>query len=248
VSAPPLVEMRGADVAHEDDRTAVLLRDVDWTIRDGEWWAVQGRPGSGKSALLMTAAGLNPPVRGRLRVFGEDLAAAGEATQLGWRRALGFVWEGGGRLLGRLTVAENVGLALRYHEDLEPGEARERVVGLLALAGLEARADDPPSRLGPAMRQRVALLRALAQPITLLFLDDPLRGLAPGDVDWWRRFLRRLREARAEEGRPLTLVVSGYEHAAFAGDADRFGRVADGRFATLAAADPAAAPAAGGPA
>ncbi len=236
-----LVELCGADLAREEDPERLVVRGVDWSIHAGQWWAISGGPASGKSALLLAAAGLVSPVRGDVRVFGRSVREASEAEQTRWRREIGFVWESGGGLLGRLTVAENVGLALRYHENLEAGVARERVAGLLGLAGLDAVADDPPSRISPAMRIRVALLRALASPIRLLFLDDPLRGLAPADVRWWRLFLRQLRAARAGEGRPLALVTSGYSADAWREDADRLASLDHDRFEEIArpeASDP----------
>lgn len=233
----PLVELRGADLAREEDPERVVLRGVDWSIHGGEWWAISGGPSTGKTALLLAAAGLNPPARGDVTIFGRRLREASEAEQTRWRREIGFVWEAGGSLLGRLTVAENVGLAVRYHENLAVWEARERVAGLLALAGLEAVADDLPSRIGPAMRGRVALLRALASPIRLLFLDDPVRGLAPGDVRWWRAFLGELRASRAREGRPLAVVTSAFSADAWREEADRLGVIEGDRFVVGARRD-----------
>ncbi len=230
----PQIELIGADVAHEIDRQRVLVRDVDWRICLGDWWVVCGSAASGKTSLLCAAAGLNKPVRGSIRIFGEDLAFASEARQTAWRREIGFVFENGGRLLGRLSVAENVALPLQYHDDLDASDVRERVEALLALAGIEALADTEPSRLSVGMRQRAALLRSLALPIRVLFLDDPLRGVPPSDIRWWVRFLRELRARRAASGEPFALVVSAYDFTPWLEDADRFAVVEDGRFRVLA--------------
>jgi len=235
MSGPPLIELRGVDAAPQSDPDRVLLRDVDWTIAEGEWWAVCGGPASGKTALLAVAAGLSPAVRGDVRILGVDPSRASEAEQTGLRRRIGFVFEGGGRLLGRLSVAENVALPLRYHGELDPDEARLRVEELLGRAGLESLAGLSPSRLSPALQQRVALLRAVAAPVRVLFLDDPMSGLAPSHVRWWLSFLRDLRGRRAAAGEPLTLVASGYEFSPWRDDADRFAATEDGRFQVLAA-------------
>lgn len=228
-SQAELVELRHVDVAREEDPERLFVRGVTWSIREGEWWAICGGPASGKTALLATAAGLSAPSQGVVRIFGHDLAQASESERTAWRREIGFVFEDGGRLLGRLSVAENLALPLRYHANLHADEARGRVEELLGLAGLEALADALPSRLSPAMQRRVALLRALAAPVRLLFLDDPLRGLAPSDARWWMHFLRDLRTAG-----PLALVVSTYDLAAWRGDADHFALVEDGRFREIA--------------
>ncbi|HME69021.1 MAG TPA: ATP-binding cassette domain-containing protein [Myxococcota bacterium] len=231
------VELVRVDVAGEDDPGRLLVRDVTWGIDAGEWWAIGGGPASGKTALLSVAAGLNPPARGVVRIFGRDRAAASESEQTAWRREIGFVFENGGGLLGRLSVAENVALPIRYHSNLEPAEARTRVDALLQLAGLERVADLVPSRLTLALRQRVALLRSLAAPVRMLFLDSPLRGLAPSGIRWWLGFLRELRARRAADGEPLSLIMSAYDFHALRDDAERFAVLENGRFRVLEEAD-----------
>jgi phospholipid/cholesterol/gamma-HCH transport system ATP-binding protein len=237
MSEPAQVELVGVDVASEDDPERLLVRDVTWGIDAGEWWAIGGGPASGKTALLSVAAGLNPPVRGVVRLFGSDLAAASESEQTAGRREIGFVFENGGGLLGRLSVAENVALPLRYHSDLDPAHVRARVEALLRLAGLERLADLLPSQLPLALRQRVALLRSLAAPVRVLFLDSPFRGLAPSGVRWWLGFLRELRARRAADGEPLSLITSAYDFQALREDAERFAVLENGRFRVLEEAD-----------
>lgn len=227
------VELVGVDVASEDDPDRLLVRDVTWSIDAGEWWAIGGGPASGKTALLSVAAGLNPPARGVVQLFGRDLAGASESEQTVGRREIGFVFENGGGLLGGLSVAENVALPLRYHSNLDPGDVRARVEALLRLAGLERLADLLPSRLTLALRQRVALLRSIAEPVRILFLDSPLRGLAPSDVRWWLGFLRELRARRAADGELLSLITSAYDFHAFREDASRFAVLENGRFRML---------------
>ncbi|HTF35532.1 MAG TPA: ATP-binding cassette domain-containing protein [Myxococcota bacterium] len=231
------VELVSVDVASEDDPGRLLVREVTWSIHPGEWWAIGGGPASGKTALLATAAGLNPSARGVVRIFGRDLQRASESEQTAWRREVGFVFENGGGLLGRLTVAENVALPLRYHSDRDPAEVHTRVDALLQLAGLEGLADLVPSQLTLALRQRVALLRSLALPVRILFLDSPLRGLAPSGIRWWLGFLRELRARRAADGEALSLITSAYDFRSLRDDAERFAVLENGRFRLLAQAD-----------
>jgi ABC-type transporter Mla maintaining outer membrane lipid asymmetry ATPase subunit MlaF len=231
MNAPAQIELLDVAVARESEPDRILVQGVTWTIAKGEWWAIAGDSASGKSSLLSTAAGLSAPAAGVVRIFGKDLSGASEGELVASRREIGFVFENGGHLLSGLSVAENVGLPLCYHDNLYVHEARQRVEELLALAGLEAFADRLPSRLSPAIRQRVALLRALVVPVRVLFLDDPLRGLAPRDAAWWLGFLRQL---RARSAGALSLVVSGYDLAAWRGDATCFAEVAEGRFRVAA--------------
>lgn len=233
MSAEALVTLSAVEASGEENAGIAVIREVTWTIGAGEWWAVGGEAASGKSTLLAAAAGLSPPSGGHVRILGRDLAEATESERTESRRHVGFVFEGSGRLFGQLSVAENVGLAAAYHENLDPDSARARALELLAMAGLESLADASPARLAVSVQRRVALLRALAAPLRVLFLDDPLRGLSPRDVAWWLDFLRALRARRAAAGDPLALVTSGADLAVFRGAADHFAWVEEGRFEAL---------------
>jgi phospholipid/cholesterol/gamma-HCH transport system ATP-binding protein len=241
MSGPAHIELIGVDVAHEDDPHSVLVRDVNWRIAPGEWWVVCGAPGSGKSSLLSTAAGLSPAVGGSLRIFGHELQSASEQEQVAWRRHIGFVFDGGGRLFGHLSVLENVLLPLQYHGDLDPAEALRRAEELLALAGLEAYAHMPPSRLGIALQQRVGLARALSVPIRVLFVDNPLAGLAPSAARWWLDFLNDLRARHAARDEPLSLVAGAYDFGGWLDRADHFAVIEERGFHSLDDAKAAAA-------
>lgn len=208
MSAPPPVELLGVDVAHPTAPAVVVLEAVDWRLAEGEVHAVAGEQGSGRTALLVTGAGLARPAAGTLRLFGHDLAAASESEQAEWRRRIGFVFEHGGRLLSQLTVAENVALPLQYHLGIDADEARARVDALLGASGLGALADATPSRLSVRLQQRVSLVRTLAIPKDVLFLDNPLSGTTARGSEWWLDVLRRLREERAQAGTPLTVAVT----------------------------------------
>src|SRR2546422_994407 len=94
-----VIELVDADIVHEEAPATVLLRNVRWRVAEGEFWVIGGDRASGKSSFLATAAGLNRPASGTLRIFGHDLAQASEAEQVDWRRRMGFVYEQGGRLL-----------------------------------------------------------------------------------------------------------------------------------------------------
>jgi phospholipid/cholesterol/gamma-HCH transport system ATP-binding protein len=215
-----LIELAGVDVLDETTGTP-MVRDVNWRVARGEFWAVGGGPGSGKSALLATAAGLNRPGGGALRLFGESLAEANEETQVSWRRRTGFVFAHGGRLFNHLTVQENVALPLLYHEDGSATEWPARVEAALARAELTAFAQTMPSRLGLRLRQRAALLRALIVPAEILFLDEPLTGLGGHEAKWWTDFLREQQRAG------VTVVATCMDFEPWRGLADRFAVIKD---------------------
>jgi ABC-type transporter Mla maintaining outer membrane lipid asymmetry ATPase subunit MlaF len=221
------VELQDVDVVREEDPSLPVVRGVRWSVREGDWWTLEGAPSCGSSALLATAAGLNPPARGAVRLFGCDLAHADDAAQTAVRREVGFVFERGGRLFGQLSVAENVALPLRYHEDLGADEARSRVAALLESAGLDRFADLLPRSLSLALQQRVALVRALANPVRILFLDDPLRGLPAADAHWWLAFLS---ERRAAGKPPISVVVCTHDRSTWRDHSDHFARVESGQF------------------
>ena len=150
---------------------------VDATVEvpDGTVLAVLGPSGCGKSTLLRAVAGLEPTVGGTIAWDGRDLA--GVPTH---KRGFALMFQDG-QLFGHLTVAGNVGYALRIRRD-RPTKAAigVRVEELLALVGLEGYADRLPVTLSGGERQRVALARSLAVEPRLLLLDEPLSALDTG--------------------------------------------------------------------
>lgn len=211
MSKEALIELSDADVVQENG-FAVLLRAVNWRVAAGNFWVVSGGPSSGKTSLLATAAGLNRLGGGTLRIFGRDVAEATEEEQVEWRRRIGFVFENGGRLLHHLTVAGNLALPLEYHLELEEQVVRKKVEEMLERAGLSAYAHATPSRLSLRAQQRVSLMRALAVPTQVLFLDDVLSGLSAHEERWWLDALRELHTHYATpDGQPLTIVASSHD-------------------------------------
>lgn len=195
----PLVELEQVTVAHPQSEEP-LVHDVTWRLRPAEFWVIAGDQGTGKTSLLSTMAGLQRPLTGTVRIRGCDLTEASEAEQMDWRRRMGFVFEAPGRLLHHLTVAENVALPLQYHGEADvAGRVRE----LLTQSDLLPYAHYLPSRLSPRLQHRVALVRALAFPTGVLFLDNPLGGLGPSGVQWWYDFLKHWREQH-----PLAVVAT----------------------------------------
>jgi putative ABC transport system ATP-binding protein len=158
-----------------------VLDGVGLTVGRGEYVAIVGESGVGKSTLLNLIAGLDVPDSGEVRLGDDDLARLDEAARTRLRRArMGFVFQAF-HLLPHLSVARNVGLplALNGHSGIEAGR---RVAELLDAVGLADRADSLPRELSGGEMQRVAVARALAHRPALVLADEPTGNLDPDNA------------------------------------------------------------------
>jgi ABC-type transporter Mla maintaining outer membrane lipid asymmetry ATPase subunit MlaF len=202
-----VIEMRGASIGALREASFTVVEDVNWTVQPGEFWVVAGQQHSGKSDLLMHAAGLMTPARGSCRVFGCETKDFGEA-QLAERLRVGFVFAGG-KLFNQLTIAENVALPLRYQKNLTASAAARSVEALLELLELAPVAGSTPPDVSVNWRQRAALARALALKPELLLLDSPLGGLGGRHRQWLLKFLEQLSDGHEFfGGHPMTIVAT----------------------------------------
>jgi ABC-type transporter Mla maintaining outer membrane lipid asymmetry ATPase subunit MlaF len=208
--SPPseaVIEMRGASAGALRDQSQVVAEDINWRVVSGEYWVVAGLQGAGKSDLLMMTGGLMPPLSGSYKLFGEEMPIFEEA-RLKTRLRMGLAFEMG-QLFNQLTVAENISLPLRYHQNLQEWDARERVQPFLETMELAPWADSTPGTLGRNWQKRVGLARALVLKPELLLVDSPLTGLDLRHVSWWRGFLDELARGHPLLNRqPVTLVVT----------------------------------------
>jgi ABC-type transporter Mla maintaining outer membrane lipid asymmetry ATPase subunit MlaF len=199
------VDVTGAELRAD----TVTIKDVNWTVNQGEYWIVGGLPGEGKTDLLTTAAGLQRPGKGIHLLFGQNLYQLQEDDQLRLRLRVGFVFQNGGRLFHQHTVLENLSLPLCYHQNIPLEEARERVKTILKLVELEGSERRRPGTLTRNLHQRVALARALMLDPELLLIDNPLLGVDHRQVHWWLNFLPRLAAGVPEFlHRRMTLIVT----------------------------------------
>jgi thiamine transport system ATP-binding protein len=175
--------------------------DASLRLEDGHVLAVLGPSGSGKSTLLRAIAGLEPVASGRISWDGGDLG--GVPTH---KRGFALMFQDG-QLFGHLTVARNVGYALRLRRTPHAGA---RVRELLALVGLEGYDDRLPATLSGGERQRVALARSLAVQPRLLLLDEPLSAL---DAGLRERLANDLRDILREAGTTALMVTHDQEEA-----------------------------------
>ena len=152
------------------------LDGVDLSLAAGEFVAITGPSGSGKSSLLNILGCLDRPDRGRYLIEGDDVAGFDdEATSDIRNRRIGFVFQSF-HLLPRLTVLENVLLPLRFHRE-PPDWARDHARELLDRVGLTDRSHHRPNELSGGQVQRAAIARALLLKPALLLADEPTGNL-----------------------------------------------------------------------
>jgi putative ABC transport system ATP-binding protein len=151
-----------------------ILAGVSLEIAAGETIALLGPSGSGKSSLLMVAAGLETPTSGKVIVSGTDITRMGEDALARFRRGtIGIVFQSF-HLIPTMTALENVAVPLELAGSRDAfGRAREE----LAAVGLSARLDHYPGQLSGGEQQRVALARAIAPRPAVLFADEPTGNL-----------------------------------------------------------------------
>lgn len=175
---PPLLALRGVSREYHTGRRGVMraLRDVNLTMRRGDYWSVEGPSGSGKSTLLNLIGLLDRPTSGTVAVDGRDVARlAGRERDRLRGHAVGFVFQSY-HLLRDRDVLENAVFATCY-QDAGRRESQARAREVLASVGLGHRLGAYPDELSGGERQRLAMARALTQQPDLLLCDEPTGNL-----------------------------------------------------------------------
>jgi putative ABC transport system ATP-binding protein len=199
--------LRVAGLAKRYGQSAVF-ENVDFDVVPGEFVAIVGDSGVGKSTLLNCLAGLDTWSAGSIHHGGTDLSTQDATERALWRRAhLGFVFQAF-HVLPHLDVAQNVALPLML---LGGGPQPERVEAMLQAVGLAGLGTRLPQQLSGGQLQRVALARALVHRPALLLADEPTGNLDPGTA---ARVLELLVEQTRAHGASLVLATHSQAAAA----------------------------------
>jgi putative ABC transport system ATP-binding protein len=214
---------------HKGRETVPAVNGLDLTIGDGEWMAIQGRTGHGKSTLLNLLGGLDRPTQGTIKLGGTDLGALRE-TQVTEVRAksIGFIFQTF-NLIPTLSAAENVEVALIPLRFSGAGR-RHRVAAALESVDLADRANHLPAEMSGGQQQRVAIARALVKEPKVVLADEPTGNLDEGTRDEIIGLLEHLWRERG-----LTLVLVTHD-TAVARRAQRVGIMTNGQLTIQAGA------------
>lgn len=181
------------------------LRGIDLTIRPGEFVAVMGPSGGGKSTCMNILGCLDTPTSGTYKFLGVPVATlSADQRALLRRHYMGFVFQGF-NLLSRTTALENVELPMIYRA-VPARERHERARRALHEVGLEGRELHVPSELSGGQQQRVAIARAIVTEPQVLFADEPTGNLDTATSAEIMRLLTRLNEERG-----ITIVMVTHE-------------------------------------
>lgn len=220
-----LIELRNVVKAFEVEAgTFYALRGVDLVVDRGEFVAVVGRSGSGKSTMINMITGIDRPTAGEVIVGGVGVHGLSENQLAVWRgRNVGVVFQFF-QLLPTLSVVDNVILPMDFAGCYERSERRDRAIGLLELVGMADQADKLPAALSGGQQQRAAIARAMANDPALIVADEPTGNLDSATADAVFELFADL----TGRGRTILMVTHDNSLAARAG---RVVRVADGRVA-----------------
>ena len=206
-----------------------LVQDIDLQIARGEFVAITGPSGSGKSSLLYLLGLLDQPTSGKLWLEDTETSSFDEDELADVRLSkLGFVFQSN-FLLPEFTALENVELPMQRLGRLSNTEAKARALSLLGDLGLAGQAEKLPHQLSGGQSQRVAIARALANDPAIILADEPTGNLDTASSAIVRRILRDL----TKNGERTVVVVT--HDMGFAAECDRQIRIVDGRIATGAA-------------
>lgn len=203
-SPPVLLDVRGLAKQYGE---GTVFSGVDLQVAAGEFVAILGESGVGKSTLLNCIAGLDSVASGSVHINGTHITGLGETEQALFRRAhLGFVFQAF-HVLPHLSVAHNVGLPLLLQQ--RPDDAR--VQAMLQAVGLQGFAERLPQTLSGGQLQRVALARALVHRPQLILADEPTGNLDPATAE---KMMDLLATQVREQGAACVLVTHSRSSAA----------------------------------
>lgn len=202
------------------------LNGVDLTIYKGEFCAIVGTSGSGKSTMLNMLAGLEKPTKGEVIVAGEHLEKMNENQLVKFRREhVGFIFQSF-NLLGTMDAVENVALPLMFR-GIPKKERMAKADKMLDLVGLSKHKDHRPNEMSGGQQQRVGVARALVLDPEIIFADEPTGNL---DSNTSAEVMRLMQKVVRERNQTLVMVTHDNHLASFA---DRIFHIIDGKIVKI---------------
>lgn len=205
----------------EGESQRIVFRELNASIRRGEFVVLLGRSGSGKSTLLNLISGIDLPTEGEVLIGGQNLTTMTEQKRTLFRRDnIGFVFQFY-NLIPTLTVIENLLLPLELKKNIEAG-SKKHALQILEQVSLADRANSYPDRLSGGEQQRIAICRALIHKPLLLLADEPTGNL---DVETGAEVLNLLNHLIRDNHMTTLMVTHSPEVAQLA---DRVMTIRDG--------------------
>lgn len=203
-NSAPLIVMESVSRFYRMGEVEVhALKDANIAITHGEFVALVGSSGSGKSTMLHLLGCLDSPTSGTYLLDGRDVSKLGsDERALIRRNKIGFVFQSF-NLLARTTALENVELPLLYSSDMSNSERAEKALSALEMVGLANRANHYPSQLSGGQQQRVAIARALITDPDIVLADEPTGNIDSRSGGEILDLLERLNA----EGKTMILVT-----------------------------------------
>lgn len=199
-----------------------ILHGIDLHVSQNEFVAIVGESGSGKSTLMNMIGALDRPTEGTYRLVGQDISQLKDEQLSDIRnQEIGFVFQNF-CLIPRMSAVRNVEIPLMY-ANMPPKQRRERAMELLAMVGMEDRADHKPNELSGGQNQRVAIARAMANDPNILLADEPTGALDSKTGHLVIDIFHRLHE---EQNKTVVLITHSQE---LAHETERMITISDGR-------------------
>jgi len=199
IALTAMLAVRGLTKSYAGPRPRMVFSNVDLELAPGDYVAIMGESGIGKSTLLNLIAGLDHADAGSIKLDDVELTSLDDDALTAMRRAhLGFVFQAF-HILPYLNVAQNVGLPLSLL-GIASDEAQSRIANILRGVGLAERADSMPRELSGGELQRVAIARALVHRPRLVLADEPTGNLDPDSAGQVLQLLRDQVKANAVAG------------------------------------------------